>query len=142
MSSPAAPFRKFAACRDGAAAVEFAFVGPIFILMLCGIMAYGGYFWSAHAVQQVANDAARAAVAGLAGPERENLARAAVEAEIADYAYLDAPNASVAVTDLADRMTVTVTYDATDSFFFALRHIVPMPSPRISRRASVRHGGY
>lgn len=142
MSSSATPFRNIVACRSGAAAVEFAFVGPIFILMLCGIMAYGGYFWSAHAVQQVANDAARAAVAGLAGAERESLARATVAAEIADYGYLDAPNASVVVTDLADRMTVTVTYDATNSFFFALRHIVPMPSPRISRQASVRHGGY
>lgn len=142
MSSPTAPFRTFAASRSGAAAVEFAFVGPIFVLMLCGVMAYGGYFWAAHAVQQVANDAARAAVAGLTGGERESLARAAVEAEIADYAYLEASNANVAVNDLADRMTVTVTYDATDSFFFTLRQIVPMPSPRISRQASVRHGGY
>lgn len=142
MSTPRAFIRALAACRRGAAAVEFAFVGPIFVLMLCGIMAYGGYFWSAHAVQQVANDAARAAVAGLDGEERETLARAAVEAEIADYAYLDPAKASVAVSNLADRMTVTVTYDATGSAFFTLRQIVPMPSPQIRRQASVRHGGY
>ena len=130
------------ACRSGAAAVEFAFVGPLFVLMLCGIMAYGGYFWSAHAVQQVANDAARAAVAGLDGEERTSLAQATVEAEIPDYAFLDPTKVSVAVSNLSDRMTVSVTYDATGSFFFALRQIVPMPSPQISRQASVRHGGY
>jgi len=142
MSSSPAPFRKIANCRSGAAAVEFAFVGPVFILMLFGIMAYGGYFWSAHAVQQVANDAARAAVAGLDGAERESLAQAAVAAEIADYAYLDPAKASVTVNDLADRMTVAVSYDATESVFFTLRHIVPMPPPRIERQASVRHGGF
>lgn len=130
------------ACRSGAAAVEFAFVGPLFVLMLCGIMAYGGYFWSAHAVQQVANDAARAAVAGLDGEERMSLAQATVEAEVPDYAFLDPAKVSVVVNNLADRMTVSVTYDATDSFFFALHQIVPMPSPQIQRQASVRHGGY
>lgn len=142
MSSLASTFRKIAGCRRGGAAVEFAFVGPIFILMLCGIMAYGGYFWSAHAVQQVANDAARAALAGLDGVERESLAQATVAAEIADYAYLDPAKASVTVENLADRMTVAVSYDATDSVFFTLRHLVPMPPPRIERQASVRHGGY
>ncbi|MCC7266268.1 MAG: pilus assembly protein, partial [Caulobacteraceae bacterium] len=96
----------------------------------------------AHAVQQVANDAARAALAGLDGDERDSLARATVATEIADYAYLDPAKASVTTDNLADRMTVTVTYDATDSVFFTLRHLVPMPAPRIARRASVLHGGY
>ncbi|MCC7268336.1 MAG: pilus assembly protein, partial [Caulobacteraceae bacterium] len=45
MSSLAPPFKRLADCSRGAAAVEFAFVGPVFVLMLCGIMAYGGYFW-------------------------------------------------------------------------------------------------
>ena len=142
MSSLASHFRKIADCRRGAAAVEFAFVGPIFVLMLCGILAYGGYFWAAHAVQQVANDAARAALAGLDGAERESLAQGVVSAEIADYAYLDPAKVSVTVENLADRMTVAVSYDAADSVFFSLRHLVPMPPPLIERRASVRHGGY
>ena len=142
MSSWSAIREKFSASRAGNAAIEFALVGPAFILMLCGILAWGGYFWTAHAVQQVANDAARAAVGGLSQAERETLVRATVAAEIDDYAYLDAADAGSTVTNHPDRTAVAVSYDASQTVFFALRHIVPMPSPVIVRQASVRHGGY
>jgi hypothetical protein len=48
---------------------------PAFIVVLLGIMSFGGYFWLAHSVQQLANDSARAAVAGLNASERQQLAR-------------------------------------------------------------------
>uniref|UniRef100_UPI0025DDF22E TadE/TadG family type IV pilus assembly protein n=1 Tax=uncultured Sphingomonas sp. TaxID=158754 RepID=UPI0025DDF22E len=44
----------------GTALLEFAMVLPPFLTMLTGIVSYGGYFWRAHVIQQVANDAARA----------------------------------------------------------------------------------
>jgi len=47
--------------QSGATAVEFAFLAPVLILILMGITGYGGYFWMSHSVQQLANDAARAA---------------------------------------------------------------------------------
>uniref|UniRef100_UPI00289A9E19 TadE/TadG family type IV pilus assembly protein n=1 Tax=Brevundimonas sp. TaxID=1871086 RepID=UPI00289A9E19 len=51
--------------REGAAAVEFALVGPILILLLIGIVVYGGWFLTAQTVQAVASEGARAAVGGL-----------------------------------------------------------------------------
>ncbi len=33
--------------REGAAAVEFALVGPVFFLLLVGMVVYGAWFWMA-----------------------------------------------------------------------------------------------
>jgi Flp pilus assembly protein TadG len=126
----------------GAAAVEFALVAPVLAVLLMGIAAYGGYFWTAHAVQQIANDAARAAMAGVDAKERARLIAAAVTQEAQDYAVLDPGKAAVSVTDLADRYAVRVTYDASESVFFSLGALAPMPSAQIVRQATVRTGGY
>lgn len=69
-------------CARGVAMVEFALVAPLMLLILFGIIAYGGYFWRAHALQQLANDAARGAIAGLTPTERASLARDSVADEI------------------------------------------------------------
>ena len=126
----------------GGVAVEFAILGPAFLLLLCGIIGWGGYFWLAHAVQQVTNDAARAALAGLDASERQSLATATVAAENGDYANLKLASANVTVDSLSDRFTVKVDYDAADSPFWVFSKIVPMPPTRISRQAAVRLGGY
>lgn len=127
---------------SGAVAVEFAFVGPILVLMLCGIMSYGGYFWISHAVQQVANDAARVALAGVTMSERETLAREVLADEIDDYAYLDPAKAVAKVVGGEHVVTVEIIYDASTSGFWAMRGIVPMPNAAVKRTATVRLGGY
>ena len=40
--------------------MEFAIVAPVLVMLVFGILMYGGYFLMAHSVQQLANDAARA----------------------------------------------------------------------------------
>ena len=47
--------------REGVAAVEFALVGPILVLLLIGIVVYGGWFLMAQSVQALASEGARAA---------------------------------------------------------------------------------
>ncbi len=142
MARTARPRRERRSSESGAVAVEFAIIGPVFLIMMFGAMAWGNYFWLSHAVQQVANDAARAALAGLDTAERRSLAGSTLAAEIDDYAYLTASAATVNVQDNIDRMTVTVTYDASGSPFWAMEGIVPMPSKLIRRQASVSLGGY
>lgn len=134
--------RAFLRDRGGASALEFAIVGPMFLMILIGILCYGGYFWMAHAVQQVANDAARVAVGGLNTAERETLAKGVVSGEIGDYALLSQDKATVTVGDNDPTIKITVSYDASQTPFFALWPLVPMPSPSISRSATVRLGGY
>ena len=128
--------------RSGAAAVEFAFVGPLFVVILLGIMSYGGYFWLAHSVQQLANDAARAAVAGLSATERQSLAQSTIASEISDYAFLTASGVVTTVNTQTNSMTVSIAYNAAQTPFFALGSLVPMPSSIITRTATIRLAGY
>ena len=127
---------------SGAAAVEFAFLAPMLILIMMGIMGYGGYFWMSHSVQQLANDAARAAIPGLNVAERASLAKASVALGAGDYAQLIPGKVSTTVIDGNGRLTVRVSYDAADSFAFAAHGVAPMPSDQIKRQASIQLGGY
>ena len=127
---------------SGAVAVEFAFLAPILIFMMMGITGYGGYFWMSHSVQQLANDAARAAMPGLTAAERASLAQASVAAGAGDYAQLKASKVTTRVLDRDGRLTVRVSYNAADSFAFAAKGLAPMPSDQINRQASVQLGGY
>jgi Flp pilus assembly protein TadG len=133
--------RRFRRDQSGATAVEFAFLAPVLIFMLMGITGYGGYFWMSHSVQQLANDAARAAIPGSTAAERATLATAAVAASAGDAELVPA-KLSTEVIDRDGRLTVAVSYDAAQSFAFAVRGVTPMPSDQIRRRASVQLGGY
>ncbi|KQZ31769.1 TadE/TadG family type IV pilus assembly protein [Caulobacter sp. Root1472] len=133
--------RRFRRDQSGATAVEFAFLAPVLIFMLMGITGYGGYFWMSHSVQQLANDAARAAIPGSTAAERASLAKAAVAASAGDAELVPA-KLSTEVIDRDGRLTVAVSYDAAQSFAFAVRGVTPMPSDQIRRRASVQLGGY
>ena len=127
---------------SGAVAVEFAFLAPMLILIVMGIMGYGGYFWMSHSVQQLANDAARAAIPGLTAAERASLAQASVAGGAGAYAQLTPSKVTTTVIDKDGRLTVRVSYDAADSFAFAVRGVAPMPSDQIQRQASIQMGGY
>lgn len=126
----------------GATALEFALVAPILVVMVAGITGYGGYFWISHSIQQLANDAARAAVAGLNSGERTSLAQQAAASEVVDYSALDPQRLQVNLDQDAAKLTVSVAYDASNSPFWALKGLAPMPSTTIVRQATIRLGGY
>lgn len=128
--------------RSGSTAVEFAIISPVLILMLLGILVYGGYFMLSHSLQQMANDAARASIAGLTDTERSTLAQTAVTNDVQSYSYLTPQLLSVNYVDQNQVLTVTLTYNASNSPFWALNGLVPMPSPTLVRSASVQIGGY
>lgn len=123
----------------GLAVLEFALVAPMLLTILFGIMGYGGFFWRAHAVQQVANDSARAALAGLTTAERQTLAQAAFSADVAAMG-LDAARATANVSEASNIVTVSVSYDASRDGFLNIS-LVPLPSKSIRRLAAVRLGG-
>ena len=127
--------------EDGATAVEFALILPLLIVVLCGILTYGGYFWVAHSVQQMANDSARAAVAGLDANERETLARSALAEEIAGSGF-DPSLTRLDIDQQANRLQINVTYDASHSMIYALNGIVALPNAQIRRSAATRLAGY
>lgn len=134
-------FQELGRNRRGVAAIEFAMVAPLLILMMLGMVVYGGWFWVAHSVQSLASESARAAVAGLDPAEREALARSFVGAQVGDLG-LQPQRASVDVESTASVVRVNVAYDISDHPLMALSAIVPSPPRIIRRTAVVRLGGY
>ena len=134
--------RRFLRARAGSAAVEFAIIGPMLLLILSGIFTYGGYFLTAHTVQQITNDAARAALAGLDDEERAALAREAAEAGLRGQAFMRGDLAGLNVARSGGALSVAVTYDASDDMYWAFQTILPVPAPEISRTATIRLGGF
>ncbi|WP_283741470.1 TadE family protein [Chelatococcus albus] len=137
--------QRLIARTEGAAAIEFAFVAPAFVLILCGLLFYGLYFGVAHGVQQLAAEAARASVAGMSASERSTLARQQVMATIGSYPFLKADHVTVdAAPDPADpnRFAVTVRYDASHLGLAGFGGILPIPSDQIVKTAVVRRGGF
>jgi Flp pilus assembly protein TadG len=126
----------------GATAVEFAIVAPVLLMLLFGILVYGGYFLMSHSVQQLANDAARAAVGGMTDAERQQLAAGTLASELPTYGYLSPASTQLTYTDQAGVMTVAIDYDASGSPLWALSGLIPMPSTTIVRSASVQVGGF
>lgn len=127
--------------RRGVAVMEFALVAPLLAMLALGILSYGQYFLLAHATQQIANDAARATVAGLSSAERVTLANAMVSKEVASLP-VSASQVAVAVSESsADQLvTVTLRVDASSNPMFKMK-IVPMPDAMIERHGTVRQGG-
>jgi Flp pilus assembly protein TadG len=128
--------------RSGSAAVEFAIVGPILFLLLTGIFTYGGYFLTAHTVQQLANDAARASIAGLDDEERLALAREAMQAGIANQNFMRGELSRIDLRREGTAISVAVTYDASEDVYWAFQSLIPAPPSSISRNATIRMGGF
>lgn len=120
--------------------VEFAILLPVFACMLFGLLGYGQYFLYAHSVQELANDAARATVAGLNTAERQTLAQQTVTAELASLRELTPSRVTTAVTEAGQSVTVRVRFDAGNAPLFRTT-LLPMPDPVIERSAVVRMGG-
>ena len=133
---------RFWRAERGSAAVEFALVGPLFILLLLGAVVYGGWLWMAQGVQHLAAEGARAAVAGIDVTERSALARSAVSDSIASTTILDPDAVQVAVASDIGSIRVTITYDTSEHPLMAFSRLVPSPPHSIRREAVIRTGGY
>ena len=127
--------------QRGVAAIEFAIVAPLLIMMMFGMIMYGSWFWMAHSVQSMASEGARAAIAGLDPAEREQLARAFVGLQVGDLG-LDSAKAAVEVESTPNVIRVDIAYDASDHPLMALSGLIPSPPKVIRRTAVVRLGGY
>ncbi|QCI64264.1 TadE/TadG family type IV pilus assembly protein [Phreatobacter stygius] len=131
--------------QEGASAVEFAIVVPVFLMILFGIIIFGGYLSVVHSVQQLAAEAARASIGGLSDNERTALANSNIQTQAGFYPFIERSRLVVesASTNAAtSTFTVRLRYDASQSFIYSLPSLVPMPSPQIVRSAAIQRGGY
>lgn len=131
--------------ESGATAVEFAMVAPIFLVILLGIVSVGYIFGVHHELRQLAAEAARASVAGISNAERESLATGYVSKAIPSYSLLSTRRMTMTTQVRlapAPSFHVVMTYDLSGTFPYQLGSLLPMPSPRIEKRAVVGLGGY
>ena len=135
---------QFNRAREGAAAVEFALIAPLFFLLLLTLVAFGIYLTAAHSLQQLTADAARTAVAGIsAADERSQLVQNFVTNSTINDAFINKSKLTITVaTDPANanQFTVSATYDASDLPIWNL-YTFAMPDQTIRRYSTIRLGG-
>lgn len=140
-----ASLERLARHEGGTTAIEFAFVAPVLLLLLFGIMGYGYVFGIYHSIQQMAAEAARSSVAGLNDAERARIAQDYVAANAGAYAFIDPAKVKVRTLQTGPQQQsfeVAVSYDMTGSLYDRLSRLADLPQPLIERRAVVQRGGY
>jgi Flp pilus assembly protein TadG len=131
--------------RSGVAALEFAMIAPVFLLMLLAMIAMGFFIMLQHEVQELASSAARSSVAGLNQAERNTLAQAFVTNYLAQSALLVAADVNV---QTATTGTPPVDYQVSVSYSLAntplpfLSSVIGMNFNTINSTAIVEFGGY
>lgn len=136
--------KRFFGNVSGATAVEFAMLFPVYLMLFLGMTGYGIYFGASHSVQQLAADAARAALAGLDTAERRRLADGFIRHNAAGYPFIDPNKLTISVGDSPvdpDQFNVVVSYDAADLPIWGLFDRIGMPDQTILRRSTIRIGG-
>ncbi len=141
---------------DGAVAIEFALVAPLFLLLVLGTMVFAIYFATFVAVIQGAAEGARASIGGMNDAERDQLARARVQILFQGYQPLLNPmRTTVNTTPIAGGGTaapsyrVRVSYPISDfgfGFFYNFLNAVgggSQAAPQtVSYSVTVANGGY
>jgi Flp pilus assembly protein TadG len=109
--------RRFLRATDGAAAVEFAIIVPVFILFCVGIFEAGRMMWIRNSIQTATEEAARFAMAHTTSTDEELVALAA---DYFDSVSMDAPTFTVVrdTTGGVDFVTVSGTYTFEFNFTF------------------------
>ena len=138
-------FRLFLQNARATAAVEFAIVAPMFLMLLFGIVIYGSYLAVVHGIEQLAAEAARSSIAGLSDSERASLAQSYISTNAPSYALINPTRLTVnaaASAANANVFVVTVSYDDSGSFIYSLPNFVPAPPSTIVASAAIPRGGY
>lgn len=123
--------------RRGAVLIEAAVLLPILLMLLVGMVNYGLWFMAAHAIQEAANEGARASLAGLDTTERQTLATGAVTQSIGAVNVVNPSLVSVNCATSNGFYTVTVSYNVAQAKLFASA-LLPMPTGPIQRASVVK----
>ncbi len=137
-------FHEVRKSRSGAAAVEFAIVAPVFLLILFGMIAFGLYLGTAHSVEELAAGAARVAVAGVNTDERMKLARSYIARNAGQYTLINNDRIKASVSDNAFDKTqfiVRIEYDASQLPIYKLYSGLPILNSIIVRTSTIQIGG-
>ena len=136
--------RAFESEASGSAAVEFALVAPVLLLLVFGVLAVCAISATLNGLEQIAAGAARSTVAGLSDTERTSLATNFVNANASAYPYINV--ASLGIVTLgnptARTFTVVVSYDVSKNAVLATaRSVFPQLPTTLTRSSVAIEGG-
>ena len=137
--------RVFLKCKTGTAAVEFAIIAPLFLMMVLGMLGFGIYLGAAHSTRQLTSDVARATIAGTTEIERQTIAHNFVFQSLKSYAFLDLEHIDVIVSDsesAPNQFDVQISFRADDLPVWSLMDFVPQPGKVITATATIKNGGF
>ena len=136
------PFRRFIGGSEGNAATEFAFVAPATILLFLGIVVYSMLLSTYSALQQIAAEAARAALPGQTTAQQTQFANQYVSGVLPNYSFIDPSKLTVSTTSTATTFQVSLNYDASASFFSNFASSVITTPLVITRSATIQLSGF
>ncbi len=105
-----------------------------------GIISYGDYFLTTHLVQQAANDAARAALAGIDRNERQTIAVQTAGRLLDASGMLRRELGQVDAVENDNLITVSIRYDASGDPLLQLPFI-PTPGRLLTAKGVAMIGG-
>jgi Flp pilus assembly protein TadG len=140
-TSRATRLQAFLSDQGGAVLIEAAFVIPLLVALLAGVVTYAMYFMAAHSLQSVANEGARASLAGLNSDERDALVDRAIEQSLLQATLVDPEEVAVETSVDGDFFTVRLDYDASANAVFSTS-LIPMPGDHIVRSATIELQSY
>ena len=121
----------------GAVIIEAAFVLPLLVGLLYGVVTYACWFMAAHSLQQAANDAARAAVAGIDSGDRANIVAQNISQSVLNAGTVQADLVTYSTSQIGNFYSVSVSYQVARSPLFRAG-LVPVPQQAITRTAVVQ----
>jgi Flp pilus assembly protein TadG len=139
------PLRRLGRSESGVAAVEFAIVAPVLLMMIFAVIVYSIYFSAFLGVRQAAAEGARAAMAGMSTTERSSLAVARATAVMSGYSGLTGVSVAPTITatqQATGLLKVSVSYDISSSPIMRYGQLLPLPSSIIKSDVIVANGSY
>lgn len=136
---------RFQRCDRGIAALEFALLAPILLMLVFGIVVYSIYFSAYLGVRQAASEGARAAMAGLDSTERTQFATARAQQVITNYGAIFTSGEAPQITAqpiATGVFEVRVTYDMGTHPITRFTPFIPLPKPEIVSAVVVTNGSY
>ena len=137
-------FGRFRRSVAGSAAIEFALLCPILVVLLFGIIVMGAFAATINGLEQLAAGAARTTIAGLTDTERAQLGSRYITANAASYPFLSPPALTATITSNATASTCTVALAYRVSSVPILqvaRSLIPALPATVTRTAIVPQGG-
>lgn len=132
-------------CEKGMAALEFAVLAPVLLMLVFSVIVYSIYFTALYGVRQASSEGARAALAGLSSTERVSLAEARAEEVAESFRAIVGGTSPFVVSTAeegADVFTVTVSYDMSGSPIMTYAGFLPLPSSTVEATSRVTNGSY